>query len=136
MQPSHDLTVFLEVHPSAQGAWATLTFANQSDRPASLLKWNACFGNRIQNDVFAIEYESGRVSYTGRLTKRRAPQDDDFVIVPPGEKVLYRVNLAEAYGFPTGRHRYSVRYSAFNPRLEGPEIDELKSNEAVFDDSK
>jgi hypothetical protein len=136
MQPPHDLSVLLEVHPSPNGVWATLTFTNQSDHLAPLFKWNACFGGRIQNDVFTIEFESGRVSYTGKLTKRRAPLKDDFVIVPQGKNVSYTANLTEVYRFPTGTHRYKVRYSATNPRFDEAGVDELMSNEAVFDDSE
>jgi hypothetical protein len=135
MQFSYDLAVYLEVHPSAQGVWATLYFPNLSDRPAALLKWIACFEGPIQNNVFIIDSELGSVPYTGRMTKRRPPTSKDFVIVAPGGKLSYRVNLATAYGFPPGKHHYRVRYFAFNPGLNDPKIHQLQSNEVEFDAS-
>ncbi|MGP8268450.1 MAG: hypothetical protein ACLQLH_00130 [Terracidiphilus sp.] len=125
--------VSLTVSPSAHDVLATVTFANNSAAPAALYKWNACFDNRIHNDVFEIMHESGSVSYTGRLVKRSEPKADDFLTVKPGERVSFKVDLNAAYGFPAGKHRYRIRYSALNPYLGRPGFDALKSNEVVFE---
>ena len=82
--------VSLTVSPSAHDVLATVTFANNSAAPAALYKWNACFDNRIHNDVFEIMHESGSVSYTGRLVKRSEPKADDFLTVKPGKGSLSR----------------------------------------------
>jgi peptidyl-Lys metalloendopeptidase len=125
--------VSLEVNSSAQGVLAIVTFSNNSSAPAALYKWNACFDNRIHNDVFEIMLESGSVSYTGRLVKRGEPKADDFLTVEPGQSVSFKVDLKAAYGFPAGKHRYRIRYSALNPYLGRPGFDALKSNPTSFD---
>jgi hypothetical protein len=125
--------VSLTVSPSAQGVLATVTFANNGSVPAALYKWNACAGNQIHNDVFEIMHESGSVPYTGRMVKRGEPTASDFLIVQPGEKVSFQVDLRAAYKFPAGSHRYRIRYSALNPYLGRTGFDALKSNEFAFE---
>jgi len=124
MSEKETWAVSLAVDSSAQGVLATVTFANSGSAPAALYKWNACFDNRIHNDVFEIMHESGSVSYTGRMVKRGEPKADDFLTVEPGKSVSFTVDLRTAYGF---------RYSALNPYLGRPGFDALKSNPAAFD---
>ena len=133
MSEKETWAVSLAVDSSAPGVLATVTFANSGSAPAALYKWNACFDNRIHNDVFEIMHESGSVSYTGRMVKRGEPKADDFLTVEPGKSVSFTVDLRTAYGFPAGNHKYKIRYSALNPYLGRPGFDALKSNPAAFD---
>ena len=123
MSEKETWAVSLAVNATAQGVLATVTFVNNSSASAALYKWNACFDNRIHNDVFEIMHASGSVSYTGRMVKRGEPKADDFLIVDPGKSVAFTVDLNAAYGFPAGRHQYKIRYSALNPYLGRPGFD-------------
>jgi len=133
MNEKETWAVSLAVSPSAQGVLATVTFANNGPVPAALYKWNACAGDQIHNDVFEIMHESGSVPYIGKLVKRGEPTANDFLIVQPGEKISFKVDLRSAYRFPADKHRYRIRYSALNPYLGRTGFDALKSNEAAFE---
>jgi hypothetical protein len=128
--------VTLAVAPSPRGLIATVTFKNQSEHPAPLYKWNACFGGRIHNDVFEISIDSHVVPYIGRFVKRGEPKEEDFLTLPRGAHVSFDVELLSAYDFPAGAHRYTIRYSALNPYLGRAGFDELNSNSVVFEYSR
>ena len=133
---SNPVAVKLVVATSSATIAATLTYTNTSSENAFIEKINGCLDGHIDNNVFELTADNRRIDYTGILVKRRAPGPDDFVKLPPGEKLITTVRLEETYEFLPGSHTYRVVYSALHSYPEHPGFIELKSNEEKFSFTK
>jgi hypothetical protein len=129
---SETVTVGLQIDTAGKRVKATLNFVNDTAHSVFLDKINACVAGKIANNVFELKTDSGPISYSGILAKRRRPGPEDFVKVEAGKHLTTTVYLEEAYKFLPGTHRYKVRYSALHNYPDKADYFELTSNEVSF----
>jgi len=79
---------------------------NRGDNDVRLLLWGSPLEKSLSGPVFRVLYAAEGVSadsamteipYAGRMIKRRAPADSDYVVLPAGEKLANTVTLDNAY---------------------------------------
>jgi len=113
---------------------AQLVFSNNTSNKLLLDKFLICYNNSIRNNLFKVfDDENREVDYIGPYVKRFITEED-YISVPPGEKVETSVALNEVYEVKSGK-RYKIQYSAYHPvNIEGSEITRVESNpvEIVF----
>ena len=107
------VAVGLVLTPSGRDLQATLSFTNQSAQPVYLDKISACLDGKIGDDVFLVAADGRAVPFNGKKTPRPAvPGPRQFTPLAPGATQRAVVNLGRSYRLPSGRHTYSVAYSA------------------------
>jgi len=121
------------------------TLANESDTELKVLKWHTPLEG-FKSNMFNVDVAGKPVVYIGRLYKRGAPTEDDYVTIPPGESLRQTVDLAEGYDIAE-EGIYNVNYKTHllqagteepkvlarkftrQPRAKAPTV---KSNAAIF----
>ncbi len=70
---------------------------NVSGRTLRILKWRTPLAADIGAPIFEVKIDGTPAPYIGKLIKRSAPQDDDYLILEPGRTASVEVDLANLY---------------------------------------
>jgi hypothetical protein len=97
------------------GFLVRLTFTSISDRDGFLVRYNACVGGQVENNVFVVTAGDAKVPYTGVYRKRHAPTPEDYDALPKHATRTVDVDLQKAYAVKPGV-TYSVAYRAYHGR--------------------
>ena len=123
----------LRVEVSGQSAKAHLTIINSSSQDVYLEKYKVFDGGTVEGDLFEITTEHHKITYIGKMVKRRTPIAADFLKLAPGAVYEITVDLSKVYEFPRGRHTYRVHYEALHAYLNDPDdFWELRSDDVTF----
>jgi peptidyl-Lys metalloendopeptidase len=82
---------------------------NTSSDPVHVLTWLTPL-EPFNSEVFLVTRNGEPVDYIGRLVKRGAPTEEDYVTVAPGKSVSHTLDLAEAYAiYNSGDYKIQLR---------------------------
>jgi peptidyl-Lys metalloendopeptidase len=73
------------------------TLTNTTNDPITFLKWQTPLENDFTGDLFTVQHKGQDVSYIGKMVKRAAPTEDDFMTLTAGESISGLLDLAEGY---------------------------------------
>ncbi|GMV29015.1 MAG: hypothetical protein AMXMBFR59_11400 [Rhodanobacteraceae bacterium] len=85
------------------------SLSNTTDAPVQVLRWQTPVDG-VNNDLFSVSQNGEPVAYIGRLVKRSAPTDKDYVELAPGQSITVDVDLSAYYDMRKGG-QYTVRYA-------------------------
>ena len=111
--PAHaDIAVTITPERAALGkrdeVLVTVTLTNTGAAPERIAKGRTPFGP-VEGALFEITRDGQPVRYLGRVVKRAAPAEADYLLLAPGESRSARVELSRSYDMAaTGA--YAVRY--------------------------
>ena len=100
-------------HSAGGPVMVSFVLRNRSARAVSILDWQTPLEGLL-GDIFEIVPASGgkELEYRGPMVKRRAPQGDDYVRIPPKGELSGRVDAAAAYDLSRpGRYTLTFRGS-------------------------
>jgi peptidyl-Lys metalloendopeptidase len=92
-----------------------VTFENPNEFPIKILKWFTPLEG-IDRSLFIIMRNGKPVGYLGKLVKRPAPSDSDYLTINAGASMSWQVNLSSYYDL-TVPGNYDVTYEASSLRL-------------------
>src|SRR5690348_11760306 len=107
-RPRMSLSVELGVRSVDREGWAPLTFTNRTPAPQDLDKRMACLDGQLRTRVFTLRAGGQKIPFLLPLRKYPAAGPDDYVAVAPGEKVVAKVRLDEAFALLPGKHAYRI----------------------------
>lgn len=84
------------------------SLSNTTAVPVQLLRWQLPFDG-VDNAMFAVTRDGEAVAYTGRMVKRPAPTDADYIELAPGGRLSVEVDLSAHYDMRHGG-QYTVSY--------------------------
>lgn len=85
------------------------SLSNATAAPVQVLRWQTPVDG-ADNDLFSVTQNGQPVAYTGRLVKRPAPADKDYIELAPGQSLSVEVDLSAYYDMRKGG-QYTVRYN-------------------------
>src|SRR6185369_7085124 len=90
-KPSDDsLVISLDfdkkAYTAAQKQTLVFSLTNNSDKAVRVLKWHTPLEG-IKSDMFEVQVNGNFAVYMGRVYKRPAPVEDDYITIGPGETV-------------------------------------------------
>lgn len=85
------------------------SLSNASTSTVHVLRWMTPLDG-VSNNLFRVSQDGRPVAYTGRLVKRAAPTDADYLALAPGQSVSAEVDLSAYYDMRKGG-QFSVRYN-------------------------
>jgi peptidyl-Lys metalloendopeptidase len=100
------------------------TLTNTTSEPITFLKWETPLENDFTGDMLAVHLEGKKIRYIGKLVKRAAPQENDFITLAAGEHISGMVDLADGYAIES-EGRYTL---AFNKHLQIIDTDAVKNS--------
>lgn len=92
-----------------------VTFENPNEFPIKILKWFTPLEG-IDRSLFSIMRNGKPVRYLGKLVKRAAPSDSDYLTINAGATISCQVNLSAYYDLAIPGN-YDVTYEASTIRL-------------------
>lgn len=95
-----------------------VTIANPGERRIAILRWRTPLDG-ASAPLFTVTRDGAPVRYLGRMVKRPAPTDADYVTLEPGASVTADVDLAKHYALDAPG-RYVVAYDVESPQLYLP----------------
>jgi peptidyl-Lys metalloendopeptidase len=102
----------LRLSEPAQKAFGSGTIVysltNATAAPVQVLRWQTPLDG-VDNNLFSVTRNGQPVAYTGRMVKRPAPTDTDYVELAPGQSIRVDVDLSAYYDMRQGG-QYTVRY--------------------------
>lgn len=105
---------------AADAIMLRFALTNDSDKSVNVLKWRTPLEG-FNSDMFEVEIEGKRVTYTGRLVKRGAPRAGDYVSIAPGESVEAVVDIGTAYAiYQAGDYGVRFKSSLYDFGHEAP----------------
>lgn len=103
----------LRLSPSAEKDFGSgkivYSLSNTTNAPVQVLRWMTPLDG-VSNDIFSVSQNGQEVAYTGRVVKRPAPADSDYVTLAPGQSISAEVDLTAYYDMRQGG-QFSVRYN-------------------------
>jgi peptidyl-Lys metalloendopeptidase len=81
---------------------------NESKTPIQVLKWHTPLEG-IKSDMFQVTSMGKRCIYLGRVYKRGAPREEDYITIPSGKTVKEEIDFTEYYDVFKAAD-YSVKY--------------------------
>ncbi|MBZ4374188.1 M35 family metallo-endopeptidase [Corallococcus sp. AS-1-6] len=96
-----------------------VTFTNVSGEPVRILGYHTPVIEGIEADILSVSREEKPVEYIGRLYKRAAPTDRDYLTLKPGESVTGIASLWDNYDLAVSG-TYSIQYNTevFSPQSD------------------
>lgn len=85
------------------------SLSNTTAAPVQLLRWQTPLDG-VDNDLFSVTRNGEPVAYTGRLVKRPAPTEQDYIELKAGQSVSVEVDLSAYYDMGKGG-QFTVRYN-------------------------
>jgi len=104
-----------EAYSSDSPVIVEFILSNRSPNAIRVLKWNTPIDG-VSNDIFLVTRGEQTIDYIGRLVKRGAPTEADFIIIEPGQAITVQVDLSRYYAI-LEEGRYSVAYNVEGPGL-------------------
>ena len=95
-------------YTAAQKQTLVFSLTNTSDKAIRVLKWHTPLEG-MKSDMFHVEVNGNLAVYMGRVYKRPAPTEDDYITIDPGQTVSEDVDFTEAYDIAEAGI-YSVKY--------------------------
>ncbi|GMU03409.1 hypothetical protein KH5H1_75310 [Corallococcus caeni] len=86
-----------------------VTLTNVSDSPVRILGYHTPVIEGIEADILSVSLEREPVEYIGRLYKRAAPTDRDYLTLKPGESVSGVASLWDNYDLAVSG-TYTIQY--------------------------
>ncbi|HHL19158.1 MAG TPA: peptidase M35 [Thiothrix sp.] len=99
---------------AADALMLNFTLTNITSEPVTFLKWETPLENDFTGDMFAVHLEGQKIRYIGKLVKRAAPQENDFITLAAGESISGVIDLADGYAIEN-EGNYTL---AFNKHLQ------------------
>lgn len=84
--------------------------SNSGTQEIRILRWLTPIDG-IESDIFSLTVNGQTASYTGRLYKRQAPTEADYLTIKPGERLESSVDLADFYDMSLPGS-YQIAYNA------------------------
>ncbi|MBK7319957.1 M35 family metallo-endopeptidase [Candidatus Villigracilis affinis] len=88
---------------------------NPTDSQARILKWLTPTAG-VEQSLFKVSLDGKDVAYLGKLVKRAAPTESDYITLQPGESLSGDVNLSDYYDLSSSGN-YDVNYSVVSAEL-------------------
>lgn len=88
---------------------------NPGKSPIKILKWFTPFGG-IERSLFKVFLNGSQVPYIGRMVKRAAPIEQDYINLKADESIADDVKLSDYYVLST-TGACDVVYDVFSPQL-------------------
>ncbi len=111
------LSVELLVIEQTVGKQAPFTFQysirNGTAEAVRLLPWGTPLEEELMADSFNVEYQGELLPYTGRMVKRMAPLDADYITLSADETLTVTVDLTKAYNTSLPG-KYTVQIKTFD----------------------
>lgn len=85
-----------------------VTITNISRDPVKILNYHTLV-NGIEGDVLSVSLDGSPVDYIGRMYKRAAPGDGDYLTLRPGESISGIASLWDNYDISVSG-RYAIQY--------------------------
>lgn len=127
-----DFHVHLVISTNSSTVCATLAFINNGREPFAIETYHLCSTGKMEKELFEVtDREGDEVQYLGKTVKRRAPREEDFVLVPPGGRVTSSIRLDRYYDLSKSG-TYSARYSVIVSTPGEDDLIELESEEVTF----
>src|SRR3954462_974334 len=110
--PEDSLVISLDFdkrnYTAAQKQTLVFSLTNSSDKAIRVLKWHTPLEG-MKSDMFHVEVSGNLAVYMGRIYKRPAPTEDDYITIGPGETISENVDFTEFYDIAEAGI-YSVKY--------------------------
>ncbi len=126
------VSVLLEVEVNGREVLAKLKFTNNTKKSVWLYKHILGLNGKLTNRLFEITCEGKKVTYTGKMIKRRAPTAKDFLELEAEDELETEVPLHKYYRFLEGKHEYVAIYDAYVTSYGTQRAFPLSSNEVAF----
>lgn len=143
--------LFVGLEPSKKAYKASerqelvFTLTNESDTELKVLKWHTPLEG-LKSDMFHVEVAGKQVAYMGRVYKRGAPMEDDYVTIPPHKSLEQTIDLTEVYDIAqVGTYNVKYKTDRLQVGTEQPKVLQkrflkrprtasvtVKSNAAIF----
>lgn len=108
-----------------------VNISNPTNSQIKILKWfTPAMG--VEAPIFSITRDGKAVAYLGKLAKRMAPTDADYITLPPGGSISSEVDLTEYYDLSASGN-YSVQYNVASANLY--RWDQSQSTDLLTSDS-
>jgi len=91
-----------------EGVALHMTITNVSDHPIRMPRWITALDG-VEGSLFIVTRDGMPVNYTGRIVKRPAPTEQDYITLTAGESVSSDVELSAYYDFSISG-KYAVAY--------------------------
>jgi peptidyl-Lys metalloendopeptidase len=72
---------------------------NRGDQVVRVLRWNTPLEASLVGDLYRITTDEFVLPYQGRMVKRGAPKNEDYVVLNAGESVTNAQDLSLSYSF-------------------------------------
>lgn len=103
-----ELTLDTPFLDSTQNVYVTFTMTNVSDHTVRVLSWVTPFDG-VEGNLFEVARNGEPVPYEGRVYKRPAPTDADYIVLAPAESRSVEVELSRFYAISYGGE-YLIRF--------------------------
>jgi peptidyl-Lys metalloendopeptidase len=114
---------------AADDAILHMTITNLTRYPIKMLKWLTPVDG-VEGPLLTVTRDGEPVAYIGKLVKRAAPTEQDYILLAAGESLTWDVNLSTYYDLSTSGN-YVVQYNVTSTDLYGGQsqnADPLTSN--------
>ena len=101
--------------------------SNNTNQDIKILKWQTPLEGGFNANMFDVYNGLARVNYIGRLVKRGAPKDQDYIILTAGKTISELINLEQGYDI-SAMGDYSISYK--NNRLKYKVLPVSKTKQA------
>ena len=101
--------------------------SNNTNQDIKILKWQTPLEGGFNANMFDVYNGLARVNYIGRLVKRGAPKDQDYIILTAGKTISELINLEQGYDI-SAMGDYSISYK--NNRLKYQALPVSKTKQA------
>lgn len=94
------LTVGIENVEGTELNTAAIRFyvTNNSSDDVRMLVWGTPFEQRLSADILQVSFQGEALPYLGRMVKRGEPVDQDYLLVPAGQRVDALLDISVSYG--------------------------------------
>lgn len=126
---SVSLSVEQGAFDSSQEVFVTVTISNPTNQPVKVLKWFTPVDG-VEEPLFAVTRDGQPVDYIGRLYKRPAATDKDYISLNAGESISSTVNLGEYYDLSVSG-QYEISYAVASFYLYSEKGNAFKSKDVL-----
>lgn len=123
------LSVEQSAFDSSQDVFVTVTISNPTNQPIQVLKWFTPVDG-VEDPLFAVTRDGQPVAYTGRLYKRPAATEQDYISLKSGESISSSVNLGDYYDLSESG-KYEISYAVASFHLYSEKGNAFKSKEVL-----
>ena len=108
------LSVSQSSFDSKQDVLVSVTISNPTNHTVKVLKWFTAVDG-VEEPLFNVKLNGQQVAYTGRIYKRPAATDQDYISLKAGESITNTVDLGKYYDLSqSGQYDVVYAVAAFN----------------------